>query len=77
MDKIKLNRLNPETLEQIKGGKEYWYCGDWCHHTCGCGCNYEGTPNGSSTSANYAENVKWGYTSTVYADHVPINQCPD
>jgi len=65
MKNLKLNKLNEQEMNAIKGGYV------WMEITvgegsgavtrrCGCGCYYAGTPGGSSTGDNMNANYKQG-----------------
>lgn len=53
--KLKLNQLAMSEIEDQKMNRLLGGQGD-CSGSCACGCDYEGTPGGSSTSSNRSAN---------------------
>jgi hypothetical protein len=55
--KKKLNLMNINQVEQLPPEKmNHVTAGGFCYGGCGCGCFYQGQPEGSTTEDNFCAN---------------------
>ena len=74
--KLRKLKLNEASKAELNEREMCRVLGGGTPGCCQCGCNYEGKPGGSSTSANDSANNAHGYTSDVLI-HVVLLLTPN